>query len=309
MGFPSFGDFMGYAYSTFRGLKLPPSLASLTSLENSHVFYLGEDAEFTESLADIRSDLTEEAKTKIPMPFRDISCVSIVRKPIRPEEAEQLAKSARIDMSAYSILRPKEGDPVWVLDRVVEVEPSDPAIVNFWKGISLPLPKAQWFLMARISMGLGIKMIPMVWVIGYTGVSPNGIFAYIADPNLRFMSGNIGETLEQITAISHPMNYVVCVRPKLTPKEERRVARGHSIPDPKRPHFIVVDHEVLVRMRRGSGTHASPIPHERRGHWRRLAERCRHARLMGKTRTWVRPAFVGERTFSDSKNIYEVLPL
>lgn len=67
-------------------------------------------------------------------------------------------------------------------------------------------------------------------------------------------------------------------------------------------------HDILVGMSQGHyGTHASPVPHERRGHWRRLADRCRHARLSGKDKVFVRPAYVGERTFSNDKNRYEVL--
>jgi len=76
----------------------------------------------------------------------------------------------------------------------------------------------------------------------------------------------------------------------------------------KAPHFIVVDHDILVRMSGDHyGTHASPVPHERRGHWRRLAERCRHAKLSGKDKVFVRPTYVGERNFEDPKNKYEVL--
>jgi hypothetical protein len=39
----------------------------------------------------------------------------------------------------------------------------------------------------------------------------------------------------------------------------------------------------------------------------RLAERCREARAGGKERVWVRPSYVGDRTFSDLKNDYSVL--
>jgi hypothetical protein len=75
------------------------------------------------------------------------------------------------------------------------------------------------------------------------------------------------------------------------------------------PHFVVVDHDVLVGMSgRGAGQeHASPVPHHRRGHWMRLAERCREAKAAGKDRVWVRPTYVGDTEFSDLRNDYKVL--
>jgi hypothetical protein len=76
----------------------------------------------------------------------------------------------------------------------------------------------------------------------------------------------------------------------------------------KTPHYLVVDHEVLVRMSGRTGeTHASPIPHHRRGHWKRLAERCKYARQMGRDKVWVKETYVGEREFADSHNQYVVL--
>ena len=114
-----------------------------------------------------------------------------------------------------------------------------------------------------------------------------------------------------IAAISHPANYVVRVTPDLTPREERRAKQGHPRPIQKTPHFIVVDHEVLTALnpnrRSSEAGHASPVPHYRRGHWMKLAERCRHARLLGKNRVLVRDTFVGDANFRGDKNFYEVL--
>jgi hypothetical protein len=39
----------------------------------------------------------------------------------------------------------------------------------------------------------------------------------------------------------------------------------------------------------------------------RLSERCRIARNEGRTKTWVRETFVGNREFSDAANSYRVL--
>jgi hypothetical protein len=127
----------------------------------------------------------------------------------------------------------------------------------------------------------------------------------------EFVYASILRTLLAVAAISHPANYLVERTPLLTPRETRQAADGRPRPDRKRPHFIVIDHDGLVNLnpatRREGGTHASPIPHARRGHWMRLSERCRLAREQGKTRTWVRESYVGEREFEDGGTRYRVL--
>ena len=120
-------------------------------------------------------------------------------------------------------------------------------------------------------------------------------------------------SLLRVTAISHPVFYVVEDQPILTPREERRSKkRGGAIPDRKRKRYVVVDHqglETLRRPRRGDdgGLTSPTTPHERRGHWRRLAESCTKARAEGKTRTWIRPAIVGSTEWSDQRNKYRVI--
>lgn len=111
----------------------------------------------------------------------------------------------------------------------------------------------------------------------------------------------------QCLLISHPDNYIVKESPQLTRGEARRVERGKRFPGAKRPRYIIVDHEVLVGLRTPEGTHASPVPHQRRGHWMRLSDRCRNAKERGQDRVWVRDTYVGETDFVANGRRYQVL--
>lgn len=110
-----------------------------------------------------------------------------------------------------------------------------------------------------------------------------------------------------LALISHPLNYIVRESPQLTDHEVKRIESGKRYPDSKRPRYIIVDHEVLVGMNKPIGTHASPIPHKRRGHWMRLSKRCRHAKERGLEKVWVRDTYVGETDFVQNGRRYQVL--
>lgn len=74
------------------------------------------------------------------------------------------------------------------------------------------------------------------------------------------------------------------------------------------PQIILLDpkkaREYGHRIDRG-GSHASPVPHQRRGHWRMLrAERWGTKRH---TRVWVRPAWIGDKEWIHHGNRYEVI--
>jgi hypothetical protein len=130
--------------------------------------------------------------------------------------------------------------------------------------------------------------------------------------SLDAVAGELGRIVEdamfRAALISHPANYIVERTPRLTGREERRGIGGEPRPIRKRPHFIVIDSEGLSDLRQDSLSmgHRPPVPHARRGHWMRLSERCRLAREQGRTKTWVRETYVGEREFSDPINKYRV---
>lgn len=125
--------------------------------------------------------------------------------------------------------------------------------------------------------------------------------------NLETHTYSVKETIYHLALIAHPANYIVRESPILTPKETRRVASGKTFPHAKRSRYIIVDHEVLVNRMEPKSTHVTPAPHQRRGHWRRLAERCKHARARGTSHTWVRDCKVGETDFVANNRRYQVL--
>jgi hypothetical protein len=295
----TFGTFMEHAAARFEALKGEYlQWAALPPLSESHVFWLGDDEDFNKHVQSVFEDVASEINEKIPMPFSDVSMVSVIK---------------------YFGL-----GEVWTLDRLFE----NPAFLAELVpgGDTSPITAEQKFLIVRYQVNLLLPELAhkpepiLTWMVGYLGVDGQTMSVEIApDITLLKLAGKklphqqlLGETkviFFQTAAISHPANYIVQVTPELTPKEERKVAAGKPRPGQKPVHFIVVDHTVLVRMRaEGGGTHASPVPHERRGHWRRLSERCRHAKLLGRDRILVRPAIVGDFVWKGQRNVYEVLP-
>lgn len=282
----------------------------LFDLSSSHIFYLGDDAEIEESIEPIVSDLMEESSHELPLPYQDTSCVSQI-----DDRDPRTGKAFK----------------AWLLDRIIA---AGPEVQKFSIGIIPPSTRQeiakkgwtvnQFLILLRIVERRPDNVMPEasmvhVWYCG----SEDGKYLIVHSPmkNIlhrgrpwtrellkEYASAAIPPILKQAAAISHPMNYIVKSSPALTPREKRRKERGIEPSIRKKPHFIVVDHDALISMRpKGNGTHASPIPHHRRGHWMKLADRCRHAKLLGKKKTWVRPAFIGDRKFSDAKNLYEVL--
>lgn len=295
----TFGTFLEHAAARFeREAQKDELIKLMPPLLDSHIFWLDDDQEFQKHITEIREDLIPEMREQIHLPFSDTTVVSVIRKGPRP---------------------------IWTLDRMI----ADPPYLGKLLGDHEKI-EGQRILIVRCQVEecVPIHEDPIfTWVIIYQGVEGNDVhFNFIPSTKLHtILQSNLGNPseakwkqfqyeskviLDYAAALSHPENYVVSVTPELTPKEERKVAAGRPRPAQKARHFIVVDHQVLVRMRSDSstGTHASPVPHERRGHWRRVAERCRHAKLLGKDRVFVRPTLVGDPAWKREKNFYEVLP-
>lgn len=311
-----FADFIAKAHGAFDkqdylgddpGFSVPP-------LSQSHIFLLGNDSDFNEALKEIDDDLKLEMKERVPMPFKDIACCSLVSKPMDDERVKQLQGTAdrmypgQVEVSGDLVRL--SGKPVWVMDRLIEIDENHPAVKEIMRApgeVDMDSVN-QWFLMVRFHGVEGCQTQPMVWSFGFRGIAFGGELKIVSLAVASPLGNEMVESCRYITAISHPAQYVVRVSPMLTQREQRRYESGKGIPREKTSHFLVVDHEVVVRLRKDPvATHASPVPHERRGHWARLAERCRHARLLGKDKVWKKPTFVGERIWTDEKNLYEVL--
>jgi hypothetical protein len=111
-----------------------------------------------------------------------------------------------------------------------------------------------------------------------------------------------------IDYINSPERFVVKVTPEKTARELRFSAKGKCRNFTKKQYHIVLDAEQVrdvVRASRGTGgTHASPLPHSRRGHWRML----KADRFKEKKQIWVRPADINKgMKVTLKKMIYEVI--
>lgn len=269
-----------------KGDALPP-------FKDSHVFYLRELDKINESMDAIGDDLCEELRERVPLPFHDVTLVMQVS----PEEPERLWFVVRMVEDQSFFERTKDGQEIMIFHYEIRstAEHSSPTLSNIRYRGWQPDGEVRKFRM---------ETSPLV-------VFDDGRFSEAGRGPSETHWSKLDGLLKAAAAVSHPANYIVKVTPRLTPREERQARGGGRSNPAKKPHFIVVDHEVLVSLgpgrRSSDGHHASPVPHHRRGHWKRLAERCRHARLMGKDKVWVRPAYVGETSFSDDKNLYEVL--
>ncbi len=72
------------------------------------------------------------------------------------------------------------------------------------------------------------------------------------------------------------------------------------------PRVLLLD-RMPATQSQGTGTHASPKPHRRRGHWKTLSHpRFRHHPKYGK-KIYVKPSFVGPRQVSYEGNIYRLI--
>jgi|SRR4029079_10516026 hypothetical protein len=257
----------------------------------SHVFFVGDEEKVENEIEEIWKDLKEDVRERILMPFKDVTVIAKRQKFFEVGECWNVFRL--IEDPALG----KEGQPFSVFSYTVKNSRIriPPRLWSFWYHGSRPVSIGEQF---RADMS-DVIMIDLDQA-DYEPVTDRGV--------KDECFGNTGQLLRIVAAISHPENYVVKVTPRLTPREERRALENRPNPA-KKPHFIVIDHEVLVGMsgRKSDGSHASPIPHHRRGHWRRLAERCRNARLLHGDRIPVRPTYIGNREFSDERNLYEVL--
>lgn len=265
----------------------------------THLFYLGEKKEVDKCMEDLFDDLMHDNKERTPVPFDDFSIILncetsgdwIFRRTIKQSKPSPLDLSAGGEwFLTYNILTRKAGEEM--LSAPIPVEYGGTEVTD-----ESGKPRMKLLITNEIIEA------------AFSGMRQQDLLI-TREQSLERIKNALMFTFLEPALISHPANYIVKVTPGLTTKEQRKVSSGKPCPAEKTPHFIIVDHDVLVRMsgrHEADGTHASPIPHHRRGHWMRLAERCRHAKLLGKEKVFVKPTYVGERVFNDAKNHYEVI--
>lgn len=257
-------------------------------LERSHIFNVGEGEDLDRAAQDIFPDLVEECREDIPAPFDNM----IVLCDLGPR-----GWSCEWHIKAGPYLSPHVAG-VPQLNRL-----------RFLIDLSEPvLDQPPLSVMAAYTLKPGESQ-PAIVLTPDTLRRGARFYGESEATVGGTMSQDIFRAIMKVALISHPANYIVRTSPKLTPHEERRRVSKGIFPLQKKPHYIVIDHENLVDLnpQTTGGTHRSPTPHARRGHWRRLADRCQHAKASGKQRIWVGETYVGATEFEDERNRYEVI--
>ena len=286
---------MGKALESASIRSLPKDLQLVGStqvlrdlLEKAHIFNLGDGEDLDRAAQDIYPDLVEECREDIPAPFDNMIVLC---------DLGARGWSCEWHIKARAYLSPHVPD-LPQLDRLrFLIDLSEPVIdqppLSVMAGYTLK-PGEGW--PAIVLTPDTLRRGP-----GYYGESEATVGAT--------MSQDIFRAIMKVALISHPANYIVRTSPKLTPHEERRRVSKGIFPLQKKPHYIVIDHDSLVGLnpQATGGSHRPPTPHARRGHWRRLADRCLHAKASGKQRIWVGETYVGATEFEDERNRYEVM--
>ncbi len=303
----TFEDFLESTYAKLRKPVSPPppipdELAPLGDyrqfldlVESAHVFRI--DEEIDDHLTELRTiadDVLDDLKSTFPLPFKNLSLIQPVRDPESSDLAWHLRWILRLDDDSRSLCDlPKEATDHFLF---WQYSPAIPGPPDFRMAVCFAYVAGRD---AAIEISQ-TSLRRLAHLTRNTEAWAGDMFGHLIPP-----------VVLQIAALSHPAHYIVERTPRLTPREERRVAAGDPRPDRKRKHFIVIDHDELVALnpatRSAHGAHASPVPHARRAHWRKLADRCAKARAEGKTKVWVGETYVGDREFGDEKNRYRVI--
>ena len=100
----------------------------------------------------------------------------------------------------------------------------------------------------------------------------------------------------------HPVE----VAPVNPPKANPVMQRDRPWTGPSGPRVLLLD-RMPTTQTQGTGTHASPKPHRRRGHWKTLSHpRFRH-HPQYQQKIYVKPSFVGPRQVTYEGNIYRLI--
>ena len=100
--------------------------------------------------------------------------------------------------------------------------------------------------------------------------------------------------------------HAVEVTPAKPPKVNPVVQRDRPWAGATGPQVLLLD-RMPATQKQGTGTHASPKPHRRRGHWKTLSHpRFRHHPKY-QQKIYVKPSFVGPRQATYEGNIYRLV--
>ena len=128
----------------------------------------------------------------------------------------------------------------------------------------------------------------------------------------KFMDGVEQQVLDFYSFMNLLMNYLkygdkhaVEVTPIKRPKISPILRKKRPWSGATGPRVLLLD-RMPATQTQSTGTHASPKPHRRRGHWKTLSHpRFRHHPQYGK-KIYVKPSFVGPRQAKYEGNIYRL---
>jgi hypothetical protein len=114
--------------------------------------------------------------------------------------------------------------------------------------------------------------------------------------------------LDALAAIQYSTGYLVQERRHSPPsKQECKTARLKPWLREDLPRFVILRPGELRPLKGAplGGSHSSPLPHRRRGHWALLSAE-RYVNKRGQ-RVWVRPAWIGDREWVLDGRQYKVV--
>ena len=100
--------------------------------------------------------------------------------------------------------------------------------------------------------------------------------------------------------------HAVEVTPNKAPKLSSVMRRERPWSGATGPHVLLLD-RMPTTQSEGTGTHASPKPHRRRGHWKTLTNPRFRNHPQYQSKIYVKPSFVGPRQVSYEGNIYRLV--
>ncbi len=274
------------------------------ALEQASVFYLGDISDLSDCVSRLKDDLNADLKAcrnKLLMPYPSIFMIGRQDPSQKLLSAPEEAYPGKVVIASWAVTLVTLLPDDWRSPGKSESRYNYAAV-----GMMYDTEHKNWdthqggtFCLTQEDDGPHIQMLTRL------GIHTNIVGDQYSEHQAKVVMTN---SVSAVMLISHPFNYIVRETPALTPKETRRIAKGKTYPDRKRPRYRIVDHDVLVHLSQGIlGTHESPVPHKRRGHWRRLSDRCVHAKDRGVDRVPVRDAWVGDAEFEVDGKRYQVL--
>lgn len=116
--------------------------------------------------------------------------------------------------------------------------------------------------------------------------------------------GFFGQRLYNVISLINPKNFILKETTLNVKSKKKRLLRAHQ-----RPNYTILEpskiREIMHIKTPPAGSHRSPIPHERSGHFRTLRH-PKYGENVGKT-VWIKPVWVGDSESIVGNKFYKVI--